>query len=133
MPGSVELGAGEADKLSALASALNDRPELLLNIRGAVSPETDGLALLRAEREARGEPVTGDAWDQARQAYLDGEPLLPPETLGQLASDRGQAVRRLLEESQGVSRDQLFTLDPSRQADLDEQGRVIVPFTLDVR
>ncbi len=133
VPGSVELGAGEADKLSALASALNDRPELLLNIRGAVSPETDGLALLRAEREARGEPVTGDAWDQARQAYLDGEPLLPPETLGQLASDRGQAVRRLLEESQGVSRDQLFTLDPSRQADLDEQGRVIVPFTLDVR
>ena len=133
VPGSVQLASGEAEKLSALAGALNDRPDLLLNIRGAVATEADGLALLKAEREARGEPVTGEAWEQAQQAYRNGELSLPPETLGKLATDRGVAVRRLLQDTHGVPSDQLFTLEPSRQAAVDDQGQVTVPFNLDVR
>ena len=129
----MQLPSGEAEKLSALAGALNDRPDLLLNIRGAVAAEADGLALLKAEREARGEPVTGETWEQAQQAYRNGELSLPPETLGKLATDRGVAVRRLLQDTHSVPSDQLFTLEPSRQAAVDDQGQVIVPFNLDVR
>ncbi|MFN2361037.1 MAG: DUF748 domain-containing protein [Marinobacter sp.] len=46
-PGKVELADGEGDKLEALAKALKERPKLLLNIRGAVSPDVDGGALRR--------------------------------------------------------------------------------------
>ena len=55
VPGSVQLADNEAEKLSALAQALRERPELLLNIRGAVAPEADALALLKAQMQARGE------------------------------------------------------------------------------
>lgn len=132
-PGSLALADGEADKLAALAKAMNERPELLLNIRGGVAPEADGLALLKARMEARGEEVTGDAWAQAEQAWRDGERQLPPEQLGQLASERGQALRRLLQDTHGVDAGQLYTLEPTRQAGVDEQGDVTVKFTLDVR
>ncbi|HET8850679.1 MAG TPA: DUF748 domain-containing protein [Marinobacter sp.] len=100
VPGSVELARGEADKLSALGKALRERPDLLLNIRGAAAPEADGLS---------------------------------PEALGQLAAERGRALRQLLADTQNVPGNQLFLLDPSRNAQVDEQGRVIVPFSLDVR
>jgi hypothetical protein len=43
------------------------------------------------------------------------------------------AVRRLLQDTHGVPSDQLFTLEPSRQAAVDDQGQVTVPFNLDVR
>lgn len=132
-PGSVALADGEAEKLAALAKALNDRPELLLNVRGGVAPEVDGLVLLKSAMKAGGEKVTGEAWEQAQQAYLDGERQLPPEALGQLASSRGLAVRRLLQDTHGVPSEQLFTLDPTRQAVVDEQGDVTVQFMLDVR
>lgn len=133
VPGRVELATGEAEKLSALAKAMNDRPDLLLNIRGGIAPEADGLALLREQMAASGEALTEEAWAQARQAFLSGERQLPPEALGQLAAQRGRAVRQLLESTHGVPGEQLFTLDPARQAELDGQGNVIVPFTLDVR
>ncbi|KPQ30643.1 MAG: protein of Unknown Function containing DUF748 domain [Marinobacter excellens HL-55] len=133
VPGQVALAEGEADKLVALAKALNERPELLLNIRGGIAPEADSLALLRARMEARGEPVTDDAWAQVEQAWRDGERELPPEQLGQLASERGQTIRRLLLNTHDVAADQLFTLEPTRQATVDEQGDVTVQFTLDVR
>src|SRR5690554_2531295 len=133
VPGHVELAAGEAEKLSALAKAMNDRPDLLLNIRGGMAPEADGLALLKERMQAAGETVSEEAWAQARQEFLAGERQLPPETLGQLAAQRGRTVQQLLEDTHGVPSDQLFTLDPARQAQLDEQGNVIVPFTLDVR
>ncbi|MBE0486624.1 DUF748 domain-containing protein [Marinobacter sp.] len=133
VPGRVTLAEGEADKLMALAQALNERPELLLNIRGGIAPEADSLALLRGNMEARGEEITDDAWAQAEQAWREGERQLPPEQLGQLATDRGQAVRRLLQETHGVDAGQLYTLEPTRQAGVDEQGDVTVQFTLDVR
>ncbi|MGM0951513.1 MAG: DUF748 domain-containing protein [Pseudomonadota bacterium] len=132
-PGSVALGSEDAEKLSALADALKERPALLLEIRGAVAPEADGLALLKEQMAAAGEDVTDEAWEQARQAYLDGERSLPPETLGQLANRRALEVRRILEETHEVSDSQLFLMDTSRQAQLDDKGQVIVPFTLDVR
>jgi uncharacterized protein involved in outer membrane biogenesis len=132
-PGSVALGSEDAEKLSALADALKERPALLLEIRGAVAPEVDGLALLKEQMAADGEDVTDESWEQARQAYLDGERSLPPETLGQLANRRALEVRRILEETHEVSDSQLFLMDTSRQAQLDDKGQVIVPFTLDVR
>lgn len=133
VPGSVALAEGETDKLAALAKALNERPELLLNIRGGIAPEADGLALLKAKMEARGEAVTAKAWAQAEQAFRAGERQLPLEQLGQLANERGQMIRRLLNDTLGVEARQLYMLEPSRQAQVDEQGDVMVQFTLDVR
>lgn len=134
VPGSVELAEGEAAKLSALADALIDRPELLLNVRGAVSPEIDGLALLRDELTNGGQKeLSEEAWARAREAYLSGERSLPPEALNNLARDRGLAVRQLLADTQEVPGDQLFLLDPVRDAQVGAEGNVVVPFTLDVR
>lgn len=48
-PGRVELAEGEASKLEALGKALNERPALALNVRGAVAPEADGDALKRQQ------------------------------------------------------------------------------------
>jgi len=132
-PGTTVMPEQETAKLSALASALQERPELLLNVRGAVAPEADGLALLKERMAAQGEETSGEAWEQARQAYLAGERQLPPEALGKLASQRALEVRRILEDTHGVAGEQLFLLDASRQAELTDNGQVIVPFTLDVR
>ena len=116
-----------------MAKALNDRPELLLSIRGAAAPNADGLVLLETRMKAAGEAVTEEAWAQAQQEYQAGERELPPEALSQLAAKRGQAIHRLLKDTHGVPSDQLFTLDTLQHSELDEQGNVIVPFTLDVR
>lgn len=134
VPGRVELAEGEAAKLSALADALRERPELLLNVRGAVSPETDGLALLRDELTQNGQKaLSEEEWASARQAYLSGERSLSPEALNNLARDRGLAVRQLLTDTQEVPGTQLFLLDPARNATVGSDGNVVVPFTLDVR
>ncbi len=83
--------------------------------------------------QARGETVTGEAWEQAQQAWRDGERSLPPEALGRLASERGVTVRQVLTATHEVSDSQLFLLDPARDAPVDDQGNVTVRFTLDVR
>ncbi|WP_228264053.1 DUF748 domain-containing protein [Marinobacter alexandrii] len=133
-PGSTELAEGEPAKLSALADALLDRPKLLLSVRGGVAPEADGLALLRKELTANGAKSLSEGdWQAARQAFLAGERTLPPEALNNLASARGRAVRTVLLDTHEVPADQLFMLDPSRQASLDESGAVTVQFSLDVR
>ena len=132
-PGSVALADGEAAKLAALAEALRERPELLLNVRGAVAPEADGLALLRESLAVAGQPVSDAAWAQARDAYLAGARSLPPEALNNLAQARGLAIQRLLTESHGVPAQQVFLRDPSRQAEVGPAGNVIVPFALDAR
>lgn len=46
-PGKVVMAAGGEKKLEVLAKALEQRPSLLLKVRGAVSPENDGGALRR--------------------------------------------------------------------------------------
>ncbi len=133
-PGSTELAEGEPEKLAALAEGLLERPDLLLSVRGGVSPEADGLALLRKQLTAGGSKALSDAdWQAARQAYLAGERSLPPEALNNLASARGRAVRTVLQDTHEVPADQLFMLDPSRQATVDENGAVTVQFTLDMR
>lgn len=134
LPGSVELADGEADKLVALAKALNERPDLLLNIRGGVAPEADGLALLRDELTAGGAKALSEQdWAAARAAYLAGERELPPEALNNLARDRGLAIQALMQETHDIEDDRLFLLDPTRSAGVDEEGRVTIGFTLDVR
>ncbi|QBM18527.1 hypothetical protein MARI_26680 [Marinobacter sp. JH2] len=133
VPGKIALADGEAEKVAVLAKALNDRPDLLLSIRGAAAPKADGLVLLKARMRTAGETVTDEAWARAQQEYQTGERQLPPEALSQLAAMRGQTVHRLLQDTHGVPDDQLFTLDTLQHSELDEQGNVIVPFTLDVR
>lgn len=46
-PGSNTMADGEEKKLEVIAKALSERPQLLLNIRGAVVPELDGPGLKR--------------------------------------------------------------------------------------
>ncbi|WP_417565285.1 DUF748 domain-containing protein [Marinobacter sp.] len=134
VPGSIELAEGEADKLSALADALLERPNLLLNIRGSVEPQVDGLALLREELTAGGQRELSEAaWQAAREAYIAGERTLAQEALGNLASARGVALRNLLQNTLEVPGDQLFLLDPARNAQVGGDGNVVVAFTLDVR
>ncbi len=134
VPGSIQLAEGEAEKLAALADALLDRPELLLNIRGNIAPQADGLALLRDELTAGGaKELSEEAWLAAREAYLAGERSLAPEALSNLASSRGVTLRNVLQRTHGVPADQLFLLDPARNADVGTGGDVIVAFNLDVR
>ena len=134
IPGSIQLAEGEAEKLAALADALLDRPDLLLNIRGNVESQADGLALLRDELTASGEQdLSEEAWQEAREAYLAGERSLAPEALRNLASSRGQSLRNIMQQTHGVPADQLFLLSPARNAEVGDEGNVIVAFNLDVR
>ncbi len=133
-PGSTRLAPGEAEKLATLAKALLDRPDLLLNIRGSVSPKADGLVLLREQLAAsQAEKLTEESWQKAREAYLAGERTLAPEVLNNLASARASALQEILRDTHGVPASQLFMLDPSRNAEVSEDGKVIVGFTLDAR
>jgi hypothetical protein len=52
-PGDTTLTVTEREDLLKLATALNERPELRLEVRGQVHPEADGAALREAEFEAR--------------------------------------------------------------------------------
>lgn len=134
IPGSIQLAEGEAEKLAALADAMLERPDLLLNIRGNVQPQADGLALLREDLTAGGQrDVSEEEWQAAREAYLAGERSLAPEALSNLASSRGVTLRNVLQQTHGVPADQLFLLDPARNADVGSEGNVIVAFNLDVR
>lgn len=133
-PGKTRLAQGEAEKLAALAKALLDRPDLLLNIRGGVSPSVDGLALLRDELAAdQNGKLSEQDWEEARKAYLAGERPLAPEVLNNLASARGATVQEILRDTHSVPASQLFMLDPSRNAEVSDDGNVIVGFTLDAR
>lgn len=134
IPGSIQLAEGEAEKLAALADAMLERPDLLLNIRGNVESQADGLALLRDELTASGEQdLSEEAWQEAREAYLAGERSLAPEALRNLASSRGQSLRNIMQQTHGVPADQLFLLSPARNAEVGDEGNVIVAFNLDVR
>ncbi|MGO1462533.1 MAG: DUF748 domain-containing protein [Marinobacter sp.] len=134
-PGTAKLAPGEADKLAVLAEALHDRSELLLNIRGGVSPSADGVVLLHDElAKSQDGGLTEQDWKEAREAYLAGErTLAAPEALTNLANGRGAMVQDLLRDTHGVPAEQLFTLDPSRDAEVTDDGNVVVEFTLDVR
>ncbi|MFL1466983.1 DUF748 domain-containing protein [Marinobacter sp. HN1S83] len=134
LAGEVALAEGEQAKLDALADALSERPALLLNIRGVVAPDADGLALMKQRlEEQNGGSLSDEAWEQARQEYQAGNRSLPPEALGNLASARGVWLRRQMLEEYDVAPEQLFLLDPVRDAIADDQGQVAVEFALDAR
>ncbi|WP_417543406.1 DUF748 domain-containing protein [Marinobacter sp.] len=132
-PGTARLAPGEAEKLAVLADALLDRPDLLLNIRGGVSPSADGLVLLRNELAAGSGELSEQDWEEARKAYLSGERSLAPEVLNNLARARGASMQEILRDTHNVPASQLFMLDPSRNAEVSGDGKVIIGFTLDVR
>jgi len=133
-PGTTSLAPGEPEKLAVLAEALLDRPDLLLNIRGGASPSADGLVLLRDELAASGGADPSEQeWAEAREAYLAGDRTLAPEALNNLASARGAALEKLLRDTYEVPASQLYMLDPSRNAEVADDGKVVVGFTLDVR
>lgn len=113
VPGTAELAPGEDAKLTALAKALQKRPELVLSIRGGVAPEVDGPALAGQSSAGGQEPA--------------------PEEYDKLARSRGLAIRNWLQEQQGIASDQLFLADPSRTSRLSDQGEVMVGLSLDVR
>ena len=116
IPGSIQLAEGEAEKLAALADALLDRPDLLLNIRGNVESQADGLALLRDELTASGEQdLSEEAWQEAREAYLAGERSLAPEALRNLASSRGQSLRNIMQQTHGAVSYTHLTLPTNRE------------------
>lgn len=171
-PGRVELAEGEATKLEALGKALNERPALALNVRGAVAPESDSDGLKRqqlfddlgiadaaqpSERIARLEQAyTGSGnntsleafrddvagengevsqveWEQALADRLSTDINLPPEALGNLASARGVWLRQQMLDKYEVPENQLYLLDPVRDASADEDGKVTISFELDAR
>ena len=108
-PGSAELGEGEARKLEALSQALNQRPGLVLDIRGAVAPVLDGPELA----------AQGGALEEA---------------LDQLAADRGETLQRQLTETYDVDSSQLYLRDPIRDAGLGEDAELVrVPVALQAR
>lgn len=132
--GSTRLAPGEADKLAALAEALRNRPDLLLNIRGGVARATDGLVLLREKLTVNGSgELTQQAWEKERDAYLAGKRTLPAGTLSKLASARGVAVQDILRNTHDVPVAQLFLQDPSRDARVSDNGDVAIEFTLEAR
>ncbi|WP_278368258.1 DUF748 domain-containing protein [Marinobacter salarius] len=170
--GRTELADGEGVKLEALGKALNERPGLALNVRGAVAPEADGDALRRQKlfeqldiadgasastRIARLEQAYADSdyvasveafrndvaggnvepgkqeWEQALVKRLIADVELPPEALGNLATSRGVWLREQMLQEHGASENQVYLLDPVRDATADEAGTVTVSFELDVR
>lgn len=170
--GHTELADGEGVKLEALGKALNERPGLALNVRGAVAPEADGDALRRQKlfeqlgiadgasasaRIARLEQAYADSdyvasvddfrndvaggnaepgeqeWEQALVKRLIADVELPPEALGNLATSRGVWLREQMLQEHGASENQVYLLDPVRDATADEAGTVTTSFELDVR
>ncbi|WP_083260206.1 DUF748 domain-containing protein [Marinobacter sp. X15-166B] len=154
--GENRLSADETRKLAVLSDALNTRDDLVLNIRGAASPEADGLALKRQrlyrqlgiagipadQRVQRLEQVNGDTAglpaatgerERALVKTLTAEMSLPAEAMGKLARERAHWLQRTLINEYGVSAEQVFVLNPALDARAPAPDRVAVEFSLDVR
>ena len=52
-PGESEFSAAEASKLTQLAEALGERPQLTLSVRGVAVRDADGAALRQARLDAQ--------------------------------------------------------------------------------
>ncbi len=88
----------------------------------------------------RAELVTGQGgepdastWEAALVKRLISEVSLPPETLSELSTQRGIWLRNTLESEYGVASDRLFLLEPQREAEIDDNGNVVVNFELEAR
>ncbi|MEP0541497.1 MAG: hypothetical protein ABJC96_01670, partial [Marinobacter sp.] len=72
-------------------------------------------------------------WEQALVKRLIADMELPPEALGNLATSRGVWLREQMLQEYGASENQVYLLDPVRDATADEAGTVTISFELDVR
>lgn len=154
--GDNRLTTDEAKKLEVLADALKKRGNLVLNIRGAASPDADGLALKRqrlyrqlgivdasAEQQLQSleQAYSGDqelpagagAREQALVKVLTADMNLPVEAMGNLAVERADWLQRTLINEYGAPENQVFVLGPVLNAKASAPGRVAVEFSLDVR
>ena len=94
-PGQVTLAEGEKAKLEALGAALNDRPALILNVRGAVAPDADarGLRRQRLFEQLDITDATSVSQRVARleQAYSSSDNIAPLDAFkANVAGDNGQ-------------------------------------------
>lgn len=83
--------------------------------------------------EEQGSEPDQQQWLNALLQRLAEEQTLPGEALGNLASERGTWLRNQLNEQSGVSADQLFLGQTSRDASVNESGQVVLQFELDPR
>lgn len=88
VPGEATLATGEEKKLEALADALSERNNLLLNVRGAVAPDLDGLAL-KSQRMNTSLDLTNDTPRPERIRILENH----------LASTQGEAALENLQQA----------------------------------
>ncbi|BES69191.1 DUF748 domain-containing protein [Marinobacter nanhaiticus D15-8W] len=88
VPGEATLASGEEKKLEALASALSERKDLLLNVRGAVAPDLDGLAL-KSQRMNTSLDLTNDTPRRERIRILENH----------LTSTQGEAALQNLQQT----------------------------------
>ncbi|MDI9243662.1 DUF748 domain-containing protein [Marinobacter sp. CHS3-4] len=135
-PGRAKLAPGDLEKLEVLSDALAERPSLLLKVRGAVSPETDGGFLRRqalaeqlsiselpsaADRIARLESrYQAAGFEQSLAAYREevaGSANMEPDEQAWEAA----LVNRLLS---------TVELRPERLADLARERGVVLSTTL---
>ncbi len=80
-----------------------------------------------------GEQPGEQVWEQALVERLITNIKLPPEALGNLANSRGVWLREQMLKEHGVPDNQVYLLDPVRDASANEDGRVTISFELDAR
>lgn len=102
--GRIELAEGEGVKLEALGKALNERPGLALNVRGAVAPEADAQALRRQNLFERLAIAEGASASQRiarlEQAYEDSDYRASMEAFrSDVAGDNAEPGERQWEEA----------------------------------
>ena len=113
----------------AAASARIDRLE-------QAYADSDYVASVEAFRNdvAGGNAEPGEReWEQALVKRLIANVELPPEALGNLATSRGVWLRKQMLQEHGASENQVYLLDPVRDATADEAATVTISFELDVR
>lgn len=93
-PGQSTIDETENEKLAALADALEQRPALMLSIRGAVAPETDEPAIRRQRLYSRAgiEPSMspGQRLPMLERTYQEQVAEPPLETLRQQVNQDGE-------------------------------------------
>ena len=98
--------------------------------------DSDYVASVEAFRNdvAGGNAEPGEReWEQALVKRLIANVELPPEALGNLATSRGVWLREQMLQEHGASENQVYLLDPVRDATADEAATVTISFELDVR
>ncbi|TBW53742.1 DUF748 domain-containing protein [Marinobacter halodurans] len=98
VPGTTTLAPGEDKKLELLADALAEKPQLLLNVRGAVAPDIDGLAL-KAERLDTRLDLTANTDRKQRVQALES----------QLVDQQGEAALKQLQADNNQTGNERFT------------------------